>query len=33
MQPDEELNIVIPVFNEDENFPKTYRAIQEHVKV
>ncbi len=27
-----ELSIVIPVFNEDKNFPKTYAAIKKHVK-
>ncbi len=28
-----ELNIVIPVFNEDKNFPKVYQAIREQVRV
>lgn len=28
---DAALNIIIPVFNEDKNFPKMYRAIREHL--
>lgn len=28
---DAPLNIIIPVFNEDKNFPDTYRAIREHL--
>lgn len=33
IQADEALNIVIPVFNEDKNFPRTYQAIQEQVSM
>ncbi len=27
------LSIVIPVFNEDKNFPNTYKAVKEHIKI
>jgi dolichol-phosphate mannosyltransferase len=27
-----ELAVIVPVFNEDRNFPKVYRAIKEHIK-
>ena len=26
-----ELHVIVPVFNEDKNFPKTYHAIREHL--
>lgn len=28
----EKLNIVIPVFNEDKNFPNAYKAVRKHIK-
>lgn len=28
---DTELHVIVPVFNEDNNFPQTYRAIREHL--
>lgn len=28
---DTELHIIVPVFNEDKNFPKTYSSIREHL--
>jgi glycosyltransferase involved in cell wall biosynthesis len=28
-----ELSIVVPVYNEDKNFPVTYKAIKKHIKI